>query len=91
MHNAEAREKIEKMKSLYHTQWVPKCTHFLANRPSDPKVREAEHKKLSESILSQILLKVDDITTGEDLGARKMRKELVMEIDDMFKTLDAAK
>lgn len=85
-----ARGKVDSLASTFHTQWVPKCVQFLLNPPIDPKQRDQEHKKLSESILAQILLKADDIDTEGDVQARSDRKRLVVEINDMFKKLDSA-
>jgi BAG domain/Ubiquitin family len=85
-----ARGKVDQLASTFHTQWVPKCVQFLLHPPSDPKQRDQEHRKLSESILAQIMLKADDIDTEGDLQARTDRKKLVVEINDMFKRLDAA-
>ena len=85
-----ARGKVDQLASTFHTQWVPKCVQFLMRPPSDPKSRDQEHKKLSESILAQIVLKADDIDTEGDVQARMDRKKLVDEINDMFKKLDAA-
>jgi hypothetical protein len=85
-----ARGKVEQLASTFHTQWVPKCVQFLLNPPSDTKMRDQEHKKLSESILAQILLKGDEIDTEGDVQARMDRKKLVGEVNDMFKKLDAA-
>lgn len=85
-----ARGKVEQLASTFHTQWVPKCVQFLLHPPSDPRARDLEHKKLSESILAQVLLKADDIDLEGDVHARTDRKQLVVEINDMFKKLDAA-
>ena len=85
-----ARGKVEQLASTFHTQWVPKCDQFLLHPPFDAKLRDQEHKKLSELILAQVLLKADDIETEGDLQARTDRKKLVDEIYDMFKRLDAA-
>lgn len=85
-----ARGKVEQLASTFHTQWVPKCVQFLLHPPSEAKMRDQEHKKLSESILAQILLRADDIDTEGDVQARTDRKKLVVEINDMFKKLDAA-
>jgi BAG domain/Ubiquitin family len=85
-----ARGKVEQLASTFHTQWVPKCVQFLLHPPPDPKARDLEHKKLSESILAQVLLKADDIDLDGDVHARTDRKQLVVEINDMFKKLDAA-
>jgi BAG domain/Ubiquitin family len=85
-----ARGKVEQLASTFHTQWVPQCVQFLLNPPTDTRTRDQEHKRLSESILAQILLKGDEIDTEGDVQARMDRKKLVGEINDMFKKLDAA-
>jgi hypothetical protein len=41
-------------------------------------------------ILAQIILKLDEVTTGDDMQARQRRKDLVKEAQAMLATLDEA-
>jgi hypothetical protein len=63
----------------------------VARPPKDPKKRIDEHRRLSETILQQVLLKLDDVQTKPENGARAWRKELVVEVQDYLNKLDAAK
>jgi len=58
------------------------------NPPSDPKTRNLEYAKLSESVLAQIVLKADNIEMEGDTDARAARKQLVNEASDVLKRLD---
>jgi hypothetical protein len=81
-------EQLEQLASNFHTKLVPLCVKFIENPPSDTKTREFEHKKLNETILAQIILKLDEVTTGDDVQARTRRKELVKEAQAMQDKLD---
>ena len=84
-----ALSKIEDIASNLHTQFVPRCVSFTSNPPSDPKARDFEYKKLSESILAQVLLKLDEVETEGDESARASRKALVRETQALLAGLDA--
>lgn len=81
-------EKLDELSRTFHTVFVPKCVHFTANPPSDSKARDLEYKKLSESLLAQIMLKCDAVETEGDEGLRGRRKELVREVQAMLNNLD---
>jgi hypothetical protein len=81
--------KISAVSSDFHTQWLTKCTQFIMNPPSDLKTRYLEYAKLSESVMTQILLKVDCIETEGYPDARAARKQLVNEASEVLKRLDA--
>ncbi|KAI4231262.1 MAG: hypothetical protein L6R40_007795 [Gallowayella cf. fulva] len=82
------RETLEALASRFHIEFVPQCIAFTSHPPSDPKTRDFEYKKLSETILAQIILKLDAVETEGDDGLRAKRKELVKETQNMLTTLD---
>ena len=57
--------------------------------PEDPSTRTKEYAKLNEMVLSQIMLKVDGIDTEGSETVRARRKELINEVQDVLKRLDA--
>ncbi|MCJ1387754.1 hypothetical protein MMC18_000597 [Xylographa bjoerkii] len=82
-------DKLNELSSTFHTKFVPQCIQFTSNPPNDAKVRDMEYKKLSESILAQIILKLDEVQTEGDEEARARRKALVRETQAMLGSLDA--
>lgn len=81
-------ETLEAISQTFHTTFVPKCLHFTNEPPSDPKVCDLEYKKLSETILAQIILKLDAVETDGDEVLRAKRKQLVRETQEMLTQLD---
>ncbi|PHH80505.1 hypothetical protein CDD80_1272 [Ophiocordyceps camponoti-rufipedis] len=85
-----AMKQIETLSSEFTTKWLPLCIKYTASPPADPKAREEEHRKLSESLLQNILLKLDGVDTEGVAEVRNRRKELVNKVQDVLKGLDGA-
>ncbi|KAF2503397.1 hypothetical protein BU16DRAFT_449803 [Lophium mytilinum] len=83
-----ALQKLDAIASNFHTTIVPLCVSFSANPPSEKSKRDFEHKKLTETILAQVLIKLDSVETGGDEEARGRRKALVREAQSLMNRLD---
>ncbi|KAI0470915.1 BAG domain-containing protein [Xylariaceae sp. FL0804] len=81
-------EKLEAIRKHFETEFVPLCDQFSANPPKDPKKLVDEHRKISETILQHVLLKLDEVETGGDPEIRARRKDLVNYVHDVFKQID---
>ncbi|KHN97291.1 BAG domain protein [Metarhizium album ARSEF 1941] len=84
-------KKLDELSDEFSTNWLPLCDRFIASPPSDPKKREEEHRKYSESIMQTILLKLDAVDTRGIAEVRARRKEVVKKVQETLKALDAAK
>lgn len=83
--------KLDAIASKFHTEYVPLCVKYMQNPPEEQAKREFEYKKLSETIMTQILLKLDGVEVEGDQDARMRRKELVKEVQGMLNSLDKTK
>ncbi|KAF2637194.1 hypothetical protein P280DRAFT_492506 [Massarina eburnea CBS 473.64] len=80
--------KLDAIASKFHTEMVPMCITFTQNPPHDPAKKSFEYKKLSETILTQVLMKLDGVETEGDQDVRAKRKALVKEVNAMLNKLD---
>ena len=76
------------MAGWFEQEMKPLCEEYIANPPSDPKKRDYEHKKLSETILAQIQLKADGIEPNGDEVARSARRALIKDTQAVLSELD---
>ena len=83
---------MDKLNALGQTlqSLISQCNDFISQPPTDAAKREFDYKRLSETILTGVLIKLDGVET-DDVDARAKRKELVREAQKALNALDAAK
>ncbi|KAJ5534763.1 hypothetical protein N7527_001017 [Penicillium freii] len=81
-------EQVTALAGWFEQEMKPLCEEYIANPPSDPKKRDYEHKKLSETILAQIQLKADGIEPNGDEVARNARRALIKDTQVVLGELD---
>lgn len=84
-----AMAKLSAIENKFRTDFLAGCKSFCESTPADKKARDFEHKRLSETILTQILLKLDGVETEGDNDARSKRKEVVKEVQGWLNQMDA--
>ncbi|KAL2135327.1 hypothetical protein VTI74DRAFT_8980 [Chaetomium olivicolor] len=84
-------EQLNNIATEFNTKWRPLCLDYAARPPRDEKKRTDEHRRLSETVMQQVILKLDAVDTAAEEGARARRKELVIEVQAVLKKIDDAK
>ncbi|KAF3065375.1 putative bag domain-containing protein [Daldinia childiae] len=82
------KDKLDAIRSHFDAQLMPGCQQFLDNPPKDGKKLHDEHRRISETIMQHVLLKLDEVDTGGDPDVRAMRRELVKYVQDVLKDID---
>jgi hypothetical protein len=62
----------------------------LSNPPTDKAKRAFDHKRLTETILTQVLIALDGVSTEGNDDLRQQRKALVKDVQGMLNQLDDA-
>jgi hypothetical protein len=83
-------EKVSALVGYLQQELIPLCDEYVADPPTEPKKREFEYRKLSETILAQIMLKADSIEPNGDETVRNARKALIKEAQATLNRLDQA-
>ncbi|KAK4198886.1 hypothetical protein QBC40DRAFT_298020 [Triangularia verruculosa] len=84
-------QRLNNIALHFETALLPLCVDFMARAPADAGEREKEHRKISETIMQQVILKLDEVDTSTEDGARARRKELIKYIQDVLKLVDDVK
>ena len=80
--------KIAVLEDKFRTEYRPQCEELITNPPKEKEKREFEYKKVTETIMTQVLLKLDGVETEGDENARTKRKGLVKEIQEWLTRCD---
>lgn len=83
-----ALEQVTALAGYLNDELIPLCDEYVADPPTDPKKREFEFKKLSETILAQVMLKADGIDPDGNETVRQARKALIKDAQANLKKLD---
>lgn len=82
--------RLDELAAYYQTELEPLCFKFTSDPPQDKRKREDEHRRLSETVLRHVILKLDEVEPNGDEVVRSRRKGLVKEMQAVLAGLDAA-
>ncbi|KAI1389423.1 uncharacterized protein F4822DRAFT_199741 [Hypoxylon trugodes] len=86
--DSPALRELAALERDFNTNYLPQCQQFSANPPGDYKQLEKEHRRISETIMQEILLKLDGIETEGIPEVRARRKGLVAYVHTALKDID---
>ncbi|GKZ40153.1 hypothetical protein AbraIFM66950_002699 [Aspergillus brasiliensis] len=81
-------DQVNALMTYLQRELVPLCEEYITNTPPDAKSREFEYKKLTETILAQVLLNADDINPDGVQEIRDARRALVKAAQNALNSLD---
>ncbi|KAL2754176.1 hypothetical protein ACRALDRAFT_1063098 [Sodiomyces alcalophilus JCM 7366] len=81
--------KLNEIDGYFMETLYPLCEAFIREPPADEKKREDEHRRISETIMQHVILKLDEVDTNGETEARARRKELIQKIQSILKDLDS--
>ncbi|KAK0652785.1 BAG domain-containing protein [Cercophora newfieldiana] len=84
-------DKLNSIAAHFDAKLRPLCDRYINEPPSDTKKLEDDHRKISETVMQQVILKLDEVDTGGDDGARTMRRQLVRDVQGVLKRMDDVK
>lgn len=82
--------KLDAIVANFEKTLMPPAKDFIEKPPADKGKQDYEHKRLTETILTQVLMKLDGVESEGDEEARAKRKQLVKETQEWLRRLDAA-
>lgn len=80
--------KMAAIAAHFHAALLPLCEAYVAQPPAEKAKRETEHRRITETTLQQVLLKLDGVETEGIEEARVMRRELVREVQGWLTRMD---
>ena len=83
-------EQVSALAVCLERDIIPLCDQYIAQPPGDIEKRNFEHKKLSEMVLRQVVLPVDEIEAGDDVTVRNARRALVKQAQQVLSLLNKA-
>lgn len=89
--NPAALAKLKEIDDDFMATLYPMAQEYIARTPTDPKKRVDEHRRISETCMQNVLLKLDAVEPNGDPETRMRRKELVQKVQSILKDLDDAK
>jgi len=84
-------DKLNSIAAHFDAKLRPVCVRYIDSPPADSKKLEEDHRKISETVMQQVILKLDEVDTGGDEGARNMRRQLVRDVQSVLKKMDDVK
>lgn len=80
--------QLDTIRNHFDSELAPLCRAFVTDPPRDAKKCEDEHRKISETVLQHVILKLDEVDTGGDPDIRAKRKALVNYVQGLLNDMD---
>ena len=81
-------EKLENVAATYNSTFVPLCNKFLQTQYPNVATMQKDHTAITDGVLAQIILKLDDVDIQGDEVARIRRKGLIDDVQGTLAKLD---
>jgi len=79
--------KMNSIAAQFDAQLRPLFQQYIESPPSDPKQRKDAYRKLSERVMQQVILKLDEVETAGEEGARSFRRQLIRDVQGALRKM----
>ncbi|KAK4145085.1 uncharacterized protein C8A04DRAFT_27082 [Dichotomopilus funicola] len=82
-------ERINKIFFGFQNEMWPRCEEFIANPPGTASEVKERHRALTERVMQDVLLSLDNVDIESNDGARQARKGAIIAVRYLLSRMDA--
>lgn len=83
-----SKENLEILEGYFESTIVPLCVNYIRDPPTNANDQTKEYRLINETVMTQVMLKADNIEIDGDANLRQQRKALIMRVQSLLKRVD---
>lgn len=81
-------ETLEGVVKHFNDKILPSCRHFVLVPPDGRSERRKQRKELTDTVVRQVLFKLDEVVADGDETIKRARQSLVDQVQTILRDLD---